>query len=176
MNEKNTIWERAGKAGLVLGGISILYMLITALTKKLAVDGPSFILGLFNFLLWGAKLVGCVYLMRFFILRFAGEQPEADRSRALNFGVLTAFLSALLYSGVSFAYTSFIAPDMYTEAISLLQDNPMMDSNMLAALDEIAPKMPVYTFFGNLIYCFLFGTILAAIFSNRIAPKNPFAE
>ena len=176
MNEKNTIWESAGRAGAVLGGISILYMLITALTKKLAVDGPAFLIGMFNLLLWVAKLVGCIYLMRFFILRFASQNPETDRSRALNFGVLTAFLSALLYAGASFAYTSFIAPEMYTEAITILQDNPMMDSNMLAILDEMAPKMPVYTFFGNLIYCFLFGTILAAIFSNRVAPKNPFAE
>ena len=28
---KNNIWEQAGKAGLVLGGISIVYMLLTML-------------------------------------------------------------------------------------------------------------------------------------------------
>ena len=33
---KNNIWEQAGKAGLVLGGISIVYMLLTMLTGKFA--------------------------------------------------------------------------------------------------------------------------------------------
>ncbi len=175
MNEKNSIWESAGKAGLVLGGISILYMFVNMLLLKFAADG-GFLLGLFRFLLWAAKLVGCIYLIRFFMSRYSDANPEADHSRVFTFGMLVAFLSALLYAGVSLAYTSFFAPDMYADAFAALEDNPMMDSNALAALDEIAPKMPAIAFFTNLVYCFLFGTIVSAIFARKIVPERPFSD
>ena len=82
MNEKKSIWESAGKAGLVLGGISVAYMLITMLTGKLAGNGPAFLLGLLNVVLWIAKFAGCIYLMRFFILKYAADDPTVDNSRA----------------------------------------------------------------------------------------------
>ena len=43
-------------------------------------------------------------------------------------------------------------------------------------MEELMPKMPTYAFFANLIYCWLFGTILAAIFSRNISSSNPFID
>lgn len=174
--QKNIIWEQAGKAGLVLGGVSIAYFLITSLSGKLAGDSPAFWLGALNALLWLAKLVACIYLMRFFILRYAAKDPTVDNSRAFRFGTLTALLSALLYSAFYLAYVSFIAPDTFEEALSMLQDNPMMDSNAMSAVEDMIPRLPRISFFMNLIWCWLFGTILAAIFSRNISSKNPFDE
>lgn len=174
--QKNSMLEQAGKAGLVLGGVSIAYMLLTMLTGKAAENGPAILLGLVNILLWVAKFLGCIYLMRFFILRFAANDPEADNSRAFRFGTLTALLSALIYSAFYLAYVSFIAPDTFEEALSALTDNPMLDSNTLTAVEDMIPRMPTISFFVNLIWCWLFGTILAAIFSRNISSKNPFDE
>ncbi len=173
---KNNIWEQAGKAGLVLGGISIVYMLLTMLTGKAAENGPTFLLGLVNFLLWAVKLGACIYLMRFFILRFAKNDPTVDNSRAFRFGTLTALLSALLYSAFYLAYVSFIAPDTFADAISMFEDNPMMDSNAMSMMEEMIPRMPTISFFINLIWCWLFGTVLAAIFSRNVSSKNPFID
>ena len=174
--QKNSMLEQAGKAGLVLGGVSIAYMLLTMLTGKAAENGPAVLLGLVNILLWVAKFLGCIYLMRFFILRFAANDPEADNSRAFRFGTLTALLSALIYSAFYLAYVSFIAPDTFEEALSALTDSPMLDSNTLTAVEDMIPRMPTISFFVNLIWCWLFGTILAAIFSRNISSKNPFDE
>ena len=174
--QKNSMLEQAGKAGLVLGGVSIVYMLLTMLTGKAAENGPAFLLGLVNVLLWVAKLVACIYLMRFFILRFAMNDPTVDNSRAFRFGTLTALLSALIYSAFYLAYVSFIAPDIFEEALSALTDNPMIDSNTMSAVEEMIPRMPTMSFFFNLIWCWLFGTVLAAIFSRNISSKNPFDE
>ena len=176
MNEKKSIWESAGKAGLVLGGVSIAYMLITMLTGKLAGNGPAFLLGLLNVVLLIAKFAGCIYLMRYFILKFAADDPTVDNSRAFRFGTATALLSALLYSAFYLAYTSFIEPDSCAQALEVLQDNPMVDSNTMSQVEEMLPKMPTYAFFFNLIYCWLFGTILAAIFSRNISSSNPFID
>ena len=174
--QKNIIWEQAGKAGLVLGGISILYMMLTAVTGKVAENGSTVLMGLINILLWLAKLGGCIYLMRFFMLRFSQADPEADNARVFRFGMLTALLSALLYSAFYLAYVSFIAPDTFENAMEAITDNPMLDSNSLAAIEEMMPKMPTISFFVNLVWCWLFGTILAAIFSRNIPPKNPVAD
>lgn len=176
MNEKKSIWESAGKAGLVLGGISVAYMLITMLLGKLSGNVPGFLVGLVNVVLWIAKFAGCIYLMRYFIKKFAADDPTVDNSRAFRFGTLTALLSALIYAACYMAYTSFIAPDTFEQAMEVLQDNPMFDSNMMSEMEELMPKMPTYAFFGNLIYCWLFGTILAAIFSRNISSSNPFID
>ena len=119
MNEKNIIWEHAGKAGLVLGGVSILYMVLTALTGKLAENagsGLNILLTLVNFLLWIAKFGACIYLMRLFMQRFAKADPAADNN------------------------------------------------------------LPSFSFFVNLIYCWLFGTVLSAILSRNIPSRNPFTD
>jgi hypothetical protein len=53
---------------------------------------------------------------------------------------------------------------------------PMMDSNTLNAVDSFMENLPQLTFFSNLIYCFLFGTVLTAILSRNIPSKDPFAD
>ncbi len=175
---KNIILESAGRAGLVLGGVSILYMLCTMLTGKLAGNGTgaAFLTTALNGVLWLVKFGACIYLMRYFMLRYSQADPSADNSRVFQFGTLTALLSALLYSAAYLAYTSFLAPDVFDEAFDMIRENPMMDANSLAAIEEMAPKMPTISFFVNLVYCWLFGTVLAAIFSRNIPPQNPFID
>lgn len=173
---KNLLWESAGKAGLVLGGVSIAYLLCTMLTGKLAENGPVFLMSVVNLLLWLAKFAGCIYLMRWFMLRFSQADPEADNARVFRFGTLTALLSALLYAGTYLAYTTFIAPDSFDQAMEILRDNPMIDANTMDQMEQMIPQMPTFSFFFNLIYCWLFGTVLSAIFSRNIPPQNPFAN
>ena len=174
MNEKNTFWESAGKAGLALGGVSILYMVITALIGNGSSDAPSALLRLFSALLWLAKLVGCIYLMRFFMLRFSNDNPSADNGRVFRFGMVVALLSALLYAGASLAYSSFINPHLFEDAFAQLLDNPMFADQMGDQMEELLPRLPAISFYSNLIYCFLFGTIVSAVFSRNIPKRNPF--
>ena len=179
MNEKNIIWEHAGKAGLVLGGVSIVYMVLTMLTGKLAEDagaGLTTVLGLVNFLLWGIKFAACIFLMRFFMLRFSQADPSANNARVFRFGTLAALLSALLYSAFYMAYVSFIEPDTFEKTLEMLQDNPMLGAAQMDSLEELIPRMPTLSFFVNLVWCWLFGTVLAAIFSRNIPPQNPFTD
>lgn len=178
MSDKNSIWNAAAVSGLVLGGISILYTLCTALLGKVTGDGrfAAVLTSLASTLLWIAKFGGCIWLMRYFMLKFSARDPEADNRRVFRFGMLTALLSALVFSAFYMAYMLFIEPDSFNEAFDMLRNSPMMDSNTLETMEQMLPMMPTYTFFGNLIYCFLFGTVLSAIFSRNIPPRNPFSE
>ena len=52
----------------------------------------------------------------------------------------------------------------------------MLDSNSIAALEKMMGKMSYISFFSNLIYCTLYGTILSFILSRNIPQQDPFAN
>lgn len=177
MPEKNIFLNGAAKAGLVLGAVSAAGLMLSWLLGMAGGDSTGVLMAVSvaNALLWAAKFVGCLLLMRFFMRRYSSMDPEADNSKVFRFGMLTALLSALVYSAFYMAYLMFIAPETIETALAIIRENPMMDSNSIAMAEEIAPMLPTYSFFGNLIYCFLYGTIVSAIFSRNIPPRNPFA-
>ncbi len=176
MVDRHSIWDGAAKAGLVLGGVCVLYLALTALTGTFTGGGQAaaVAVGVVNALLWAAKFFGCIFLLRFYMLRWAAANPEAGTSDVFRFGRVTALLSALVYSGSYLAYVTFINPDVFSETMGLFRDNPMLDSASLEAMENMLPMMPTYAFFGNLLYCWLFGTVLSAIYSRNIPPRNPF--
>jgi hypothetical protein len=53
---------------------------------------------------------------------------------------------------------------------------PMMDSNSLKEIDKMSENLPQLTFFSNLIYCFIYGSILSGILSRNIPSRDPFAS
>ena len=53
---------------------------------------------------------------------------------------------------------------------------PMMDSNSKEVMRKMLDMMPQLTFFSNLIYCFLFGTVVSAVLSRSVPPRDPFAD
>ena len=52
----------------------------------------------------------------------------------------------------------------------------MLDSNSMAMLEKMEDAYPQIAFFSNLIYCFLYGTVLSAILSRNIPTRDPFAN
>jgi len=165
MSDKKTLWNEAAIAGLVLGIVPSIYLYLSGIVGSMI-----------SILLWLVKFAGCIWLLRFFLLRFSNSNPDADNSDVFKFGMLTAFLSALLYSAFNMAYMMFISPDTITEAFDTIMENysSLLDSNSREEIEAMMPKLPTISFFGNLIYCTLFGIILSAIFSREIPSSNPF--
>ena len=176
MADKKSIWDAAGRAGLVLGCVSIAYLTVTWLIGKFCTEGLALAFGTgCTFILWAVKLFVCIYLMRAFMLKFAAADNEADNSDTFKFGAATAILSALIYSAFYLAYVLFIEPETFNSVVDMLSGNPMMDSNSIAEVERMVPKMPAISFVGNLIWCTLFGTVLSAILSRNIPSSNPFS-
>ena len=154
---RRNLWNSAGKAGLLLGLLSSVYLFINQWTTSAGISGfPGVLL---NIVLWCAKFGGCIMLMMYFMKKFVAENPEADNSKTFRFGMAAALLSALIYSAVSFANVAFISADFFAEQ-----------------MDKMLAKMPQITFFSNLIYCFIYGTVLSAILSRNIPSRDPFAD
>ena len=168
------MWNTAAKAGLVLGLIPTAYMFITMWIA----GNPGFLGTVLSMILWIAKFVGCIWVMRFFMKQYAAAHPEIENKDTFNFGMATALLSALVYSAAAFANAAFISGDAIAEQInlSLQQMSSMMDSNSMAMMDSFIQKLPQITFFSNLIYCTAFGTVLSFILSRNIPSRDPFAD
>lgn len=173
---QRNMWNIAGKAGLALGGLSSAYLILTQLTGQSSI--PSFAAVIINMLLWAVKFGGCIWLMSFFMKKLVSANPEITNSGTFRAGIAMAFLSALVYSAFSFANVSFFFPDMFTEQMDMLMQQmaPMLDSNTTSEIEKTMQNLPQLTFFSNLIYCFLYGTILAFILSRSIPSQNPFAD
>jgi len=171
------LWNEAGKAGIVLGLIPIVYMGLSALIGGLSSENVivAFMISVLKFLLWALKFGGCIWAMAFFMKKFAASYNNVDNRDTFRLGTATALLSALIVSAFSLALM-LINPDQINEAFDLLlaQYSSMFDSNTMAAMENMRESMPTYSFIGNLIYCFVFGLILSAILSRSIPSRNPF--
>lgn len=168
------LWNSAAKAGLALGLVSSVYLFVNQWVALM--DAPV-ISGLLSFVLWAVKFGGCIWLMMFFMKKFVAENQDAVNSDTFRFGVVTALLSAIVYAAFSFANTAYFSADMIAENMDTVMQaySQFMDSNTMAKMDQMMAKMPQITFFSNLIYCFIFGTILSLILSRNIPSKDPFA-
>ena len=170
------MWEEASKAGLVLGLVSTAYLFATQLLGK--ADMSAILMMFINMLLWAVKFGLCIWMMMFFMKKFSKENQEADNSCIFRLGIMISVLSALVYAAASFANIAYISADTFTEQMDLLigQMAPALDTNTTAQMDKMMENMPQITFFSNLIYCFIYGTVLSFILSRNIPSRNPFAD
>ncbi len=178
---KIPLWSEAGVPGIILGTVSIVYLLVNSFTAKLAGTGfTAILIGTLNFLLWAGKLMLCLWLLRFFLLRFSSRNPAADNRKVFHFGIACAVLSALLYSVFYLAYVLYINPEVINASFDLAmqQYSSMLDAASLEAMENMRSDMPVATFFTTLIWCFLFGTVASYIFSRHIPADadDPFKD
>lgn len=174
--ERNNLWNDAGKAGLVVAAVAIVFFLISALLSR--IDGAKFLISALSFLLWAGKVALCIWLMIKFLRRFAEENGK-DRSRTFRFGMMIALLSALVYAGFYLAYVTLIDPNMFADSFDKLAQaySGFMTSEQIDQMMNMESSLPTITFFVNLIWCWLFGTIVSAIASSNICGQsNPFED
>ena len=171
---RKDMWNTAAKAGLVLGLVSTGYMFI----NQLMASAPGFMTSILSLVLWAAKFGGCIWLMAFFMKKHVAAHPEVDNKGTFNLGMASSLLSALVYAAAAFANIAFINGDALVEQMNIMmqQMGSMMDSNSRAMMDSYMENLPQITFFSNLIYCFVFGTVLSYILSRNIPSRDPFAN
>lgn len=176
MNERigfKTIWHSAAIPGLVLAAVSTAYLLIS---QGLATY-PGVLAATASTILNIVKIVACIWLMRYYMMKFHKDEAGSDSRDLKRFGTMVALLSALVFAACSMAYYMW-NPEVIAEAIDTIMQSSgqALDRNAMTALDSIKENAPRIIFFSQLIYCFLFGWILSAILAPRIANPNPFAE
>ena len=89
------IRNEAGKDGLILGLVTILFMLASQFAGK--IDSPA-LTGVLGFFLWLAKFLGCIFLMRFFMKKLVAGYDGVIGADTFRLGVWIALFSALILS------------------------------------------------------------------------------
>lgn len=176
---RKTLWDSAGKGGLILGGVTIGFMALSLLLGLLPDNSVgTFLSTILNFILWAAKLFCCVYVLFALMRKFTLDFPGADRATVRKFGVITCFMSALIYSAFTLIYFLYLNPDALAESFAAATDaySSMLDSNSMEALEQMQGKMPAVMFFANLVYCTLFGWAASAIIASRLVKDDPFKQ
>lgn len=170
-------WDSASKAGLALGAVSIAYIMVSQMftpdvISKVGAVGTTFI----TMTLWTVKFIGCIWLMKYFLTRFADSYADMTRHDVFRQGAAIAFLSALIFSAFYLAYISFINPEVFDQAMDTAIESysSLLDSNTISMMDQMKGKIPVISFVSNLIYCSIYGSVLASILSRGIISDNPF--
>ena len=174
-----TLWDNAGKAGLILGGVTVGFMVLNLLLGLLPDNSVgTFLSTIFNFIIWAAKLYCCIYVLFALMRKFTLDFPGADRAAVRKFGVMTGFTSALIYSAFTLVYFLYIQPDALAESFAAATEaySGMLDSNSIQALEQMQGSMPAIMFFGNLVYCTLFGWAASAIIASRLVKDDPFKQ
>ena len=172
---RRNMWDTAAKAGLVLGAVSTAYMFISQFLGTAQMSG--FFGTLAGFVLWGAKFGGCIWLMMFFMKKFSAENEAADNSATFRLGVLASLLSALIFAAANFANIAYISAEFYQAQMEQVMQMmaSSLDANTMSVMEDTMQNLPHMMFWYNLIYCFIFGTLLSFILSRNIPSKDPFA-
>ena len=176
---RKTLWDSAGKGGLILGGITIGFMALNLLLELLPQNSVgTFLTTILSFIIWAAKLFCCVYVLFALMRKFTLDFPGADKATVRKFGVIVGFTSALIYSAFTLVYFLYINPDALTESFAAATDaySGMLDSNSMQALEQMQGSMPGIMFFGTLVYCTLFGWAASAIIASRLVKDDPFKQ
>lgn len=172
------LWSAASTAGLFIGGVAVLYSLITSFIGAHSSESVALnvITAIIQVILWAAKLFGCIFLTGYFIRKFVSAHEGVTRSGAFRFGLATAILAALLYSAYFLVSALYIQPEAMEAAFNTILSSGVssLDSNTLDAIEKIKDNFPLIGFFSNLIYCFLWGLVLSSIYSHKAVSDNPF--
>lgn len=171
--DKHIMWNDAAKGGLVLGLFSGLFIFVSPAVAKI---GSGFLVLLLNAILWTVKFVGCIWLMRRFMLHFYTDHDDAGRQKTFTFGMLIALTSSIIVSGASLLNMYVISPDIMQQAVDNAMQSMPLSSSDKVTLERTLSHLPQISFFVSLGYCFLYGTAVSKIISIMLPPKDEFGS
>lgn len=172
--DKKIISSEAAKTALIFGLISGGAIFL----EQLMAGTASVFMNALSTLLWLVKLVGLIWLMKFFMSKLKSEYSEVDRKDIMLFGTLIALFSAIITGACSYISVEYVFSDQITTALDEVyrQLSGQLDSYTLDTMMKYEENIGVLSLISNTIWCFLYGTILSAILAPRIAPENIFDE
>lgn len=169
--DNNTLWNEAAKAGLLFGAVSVACLTLKELA---ALPGKAWLTSLAGGVLWAAEFFGCIWLMKTVLTRFRDKHQGVKMEDTYKLGRRAALLSGLILAS---AQALFIMK-MPAQSLDGLMDQMMSSMELLSsdreAVEGTLDKLPVFVFFFQWLYCFLYGSVLSAILSRYIFLQKLF--
>ena len=171
--DSKTLWNEAGRVGFVFGGFSSLCLV---LQEGAALTGSTFLVQAAAIILWAVEFFGCILLMKKYMLDLRDKYDGATIEDVYHFGRRVALLSGLILAAVDAVLIMKLPPETVESVVSELNTavSSKMGSGYEGEVGRFVDKLPLYTFFGQWLYCFLYGSLLSAIMSRYIFLQGPF--
>ena len=171
--DNKTLWNEAGRVGFVFGGFSSLCLL---LKEGAALTGSNFLVTAAAVILWAVEFFGCILLMKKYMLDLRDKYDGASIEDVYHFGRRVALLSGLILAAVDAFITMKLPPETVENVVSELSTavSSQFGSGYVGEVGRFVDTLPLYTFIGQWLYCFLYGSLLSAIMSRYIFMQNLF--
>lgn len=171
--DSKTLWNEAGRVGFVFGGFSSLCLV---LKMGASLTGSSFLVQAAAIILWAVEFFGCILLMKKYMLDLRDKYDGASIEDVYHFGRRVALLSGLILAAVDAFITMKLPPETVENVVSELSTavSSQLGSGYEGEVGRFVDKLPLYTFIGQWLYCFLYGSLLSAIMSRYIYLQGPF--
>jgi hypothetical protein len=167
----NVIWNEAALTGLVFGGFSSLCLV---LKEASALTGSTFVVQLAAIVLWAVEFFGCILLMKHYFLRLRKRYAGVGYQELVKYGRRIALLSGLILAAVDAYIIMKLPQETVSEVMgSIATDlSSSLGSQAKEQVDRVADQLPLFTFIGQWIYCFLYGTILSTLLARYLLTRD----
>lgn len=173
--DSKTLWNEAGRVGFVFGGFSSLCLL---LKEGAALTGSTFLVQAAAIILWAVEFFGCILLMKKYMLDLRDKFDGVTMEDTYRFGRRIALLSGLILAAVDAILIMKMPPETVESVVTEL--NTAITSKMGAGYEgeigRFVDQLPLYTFIGQWLYCFLYGSLLSAIMSRYLYVQDVFND
>ena len=168
-----TLWNEAARVGFVFGAFSSVCL---ALKMGASLTGSNFLVQAAAIILWAVEFFGCILLMKKYMLDLRDKFEGVTMLDAYHFGRRVALLSGLILAAVDAFITMKIPPETVENVVSELNTavTSKLGSGYENEVGRFVDKLPLYTFIGQWLYCFLYGSLLSGIMSRYIYLQGPF--
>ena len=168
--DSKTLWNEAGRVGFVFGGFSSVCLL---LKEGAALTGSTFLVQAAAIILWVVEFFGCILLMKKYMLDLRDKYDDVTIFDTYRFGRRIALLSGLILAAVDAIVIMKMPQETVTSVMGELSSALPAGLGSMSEddLGRLVDKLPLYTFIGQWIYCFLYGSLLSGILSRYIFLK-----
>ena len=173
--DNKTLWNEAGRVGFVFGGFSSLCLL---LKEGAALTGSTFLVQAAAIILWAVEFFGCILLMKKYMLDLRDKFDGVTVVDTYRFGRRVALLSGLILAAVDAVLIMKMPQDTVESVVTELNTaiSTKMGAGYEGEIGRFVDKLPLYTFIGQWLYCFLYGSLLSGIMSRYLYMQDAFRD
>jgi hypothetical protein len=171
--DNKTLWNEAARVGIVFGLFSSVCL---GLKEAAALTNSTLVVTAAMIIMWAVEFFGCILLMKKYMLDELEKHEGMTQLQLYKFGRRVALLSGFILAVVNAVIVSFVPDETLAETLN--ETMAAMPASMQADAEEsvalMMDKFPLFTFLGQWLYCFLYGSILSAIMSRYVAVYSVF--
>ena len=143
--DSKTLWNEAGRVGLVFGGFSSLCLV---LKEGAAFTGSTFLVQAAAIILWAVEFFGCILLMKKYMLDLRDKFDGVTMVDTYRFGRRVGVLSGLILASVDAFLIMKLPQDTVADVVNELTSSitAQLGSNYAGQVEQVVDRLPLYTF------------------------------